>query len=797
MDTENAYRLSVDGTEIKRIAKDDTVIWQRAIPTEVAESTDFTPSRTNSAVVNISGETEYAYLPDGFTQLEYVGSTGSSYILTGYVVNYTNLTLEYKYMKTSNLQQSALGVDKQSSPRLMHGHLWNGVGYYGDSSIVTIGETLNVAKTVKFEIGNTLGYGQWIVDGTVYKGSSLNGWTDENTSANTVQELLFGTTNSSGGASQLMTGRIYYARYYHDGVLERNFVPAMNGAGIIGFYETVTGTFLTNGGSGTFTAGPEVPRPMMYQLPSGYTRLTALSGSGTQYIELPTKFEKTDEIMVETMVTNTSSLKYLVASSEWLGTARFTMAGNANGKRGFSYGSAYSSATIYANPYVTYNSRRAVERYKDYKFTYSDGSLQSSVDVSKISFTGASGYIRLFYGYNSVTAGVIYSFTHKKNGKYVEVLVPAKRDSDSVLGMYDLVNNVFYTNKGTGTFSGSEPTASTLDNPIKLVSVGDKTNNICDIRRVWTGSTRTLSSGEEFKYYEIALPYGVYTVSTNCKDNTSASVATIFACNGSLGSGTISSSTLGVFNSKPRTVVNTTGKISVGVRSATTGDYVVYPTEASATADNLQIMVAKGSSATDWEQYGYKVPITVGDTTQTIYLDQPLHKLGDFADTLTINENVVSVNRIIDQIELGGDFTMAYSSSYSSDTVDTFSSGKYLDYAVNGSASNLFVQTHGVVGYTSSGTEFQKKANCIWVYVGGTKPRLWLTFDNAYFSKDASSALKWLIANAPTLLYARESAGTEIYRTANPFTYAKNATIQFSVGTDVKGNTTLTYLGEQ
>lgn len=41
----------------------------------------------------------------------------------------------------------------------------------------------------------------------------------------------------------------------------------------------------------------------------------------------------------------------------------------------------------------------------------------------------------------------------KENNVLVMDLVPAMRDSDSVVGMYDLANNTFLTNAGTGTFS--------------------------------------------------------------------------------------------------------------------------------------------------------------------------------------------------------------------------------------------------------------------------------------------------------------------------------------------------------
>ena len=35
--------------------------------------------------------------------------------------------------------------------------------------------------------------------------------------------------------------------------------------------------------------------------------------------------------------------------------------------------------------------------------------------------------------------------------------IPAKRNSDNVIGLYDKLNNKFYTNSGTGTFlSGKE-----------------------------------------------------------------------------------------------------------------------------------------------------------------------------------------------------------------------------------------------------------------------------------------------------------------------------------------------------
>ena len=58
----------------------------------------------------------------------------------------------------------------------------------------------------------------------------------------------------------------------------------------------------------------------------------------------------------------------------------------------------------------------------------------------------------------------IYSATVVKNGVTIRDFVPAKRNSDSVYGLYDLINDVFYTSPNGNNFSGGSavtPTAAT------------------------------------------------------------------------------------------------------------------------------------------------------------------------------------------------------------------------------------------------------------------------------------------------------------------------------------------------
>ena len=59
---------------------------------------------------------------------------------------------------------------------------------------------------------------------------------------------------------------------------------------------------------------------------------------------------------------------------------------------------------------------------------------------------GVAGDTRTF-------SGKIYHNKIAISGSIIRYFVPCYRKSDSVIGMYDLVNNQFYINAGTGTFT--------------------------------------------------------------------------------------------------------------------------------------------------------------------------------------------------------------------------------------------------------------------------------------------------------------------------------------------------------
>ena len=97
--------------------------------------------------------------------------------------------------------------------------------------------------------------------------------------------------------------------------------------------------------------------------------------------------------------------------------------------------------------------RHSVNKY--HRTTYLDGELVNQ--TTKQTFT-CPGSLELLACYNNGTKGYLpsmvklYSCQIYDNGKLVRDFVPCYRKGDGVGGLYDIANDKFYTNSGTGNF---------------------------------------------------------------------------------------------------------------------------------------------------------------------------------------------------------------------------------------------------------------------------------------------------------------------------------------------------------
>lgn len=72
---------------------------------------------------------------------------------------------------------------------------------------------------------------------------------------------LLNTGDNGAGTSWLGRCKIHGLQIYDNGTIIRDFILCKNASGAVGLYDTAEGQFYANAGTGTFTAGPEIPAP--------------------------------------------------------------------------------------------------------------------------------------------------------------------------------------------------------------------------------------------------------------------------------------------------------------------------------------------------------------------------------------------------------------------------------------------------------------------------------------------------------------------------------------------------------
>ena len=220
-----------------------------------------------------------------------------------------------------------------------------------------------------------------------------------------------------------------------------------------------------------------------------------------------------------------------------------------------------------------------------------DGTTSLTISCNSTSVTDQVP-LGLFASYNAnyntpyrFAKATIYSLTVVKNGDTVRDLVPCKRDSDSVYGLYDLINNVFYTSPNGNNFIGGDPVTPTdcvttyngkltIDEGYEYEWNGSSWVNVGEV----SGSSKT----SDFKIGDIDTPItndaslitdGMYGIilPVSLSSNTSSAVALM---------GSSDSNTLANLLSHTKTLVISENDII---------DYAVWKFHGTATANTFYV----------------------------------------------------------------------------------------------------------------------------------------------------------------------------------------------------------------
>lgn len=257
--------------------------------------------------------------------------------------------------------------------------------------------------------------------------------------------------------------KMYYFLEKKNGKVVMNLVPVKRiSDSKIGMYDTISNTFYPSATATDFTGGDEIkPKLKVSILPNEYQEVEYIQSAGGQGIVLDYKPISTDKIESTFAMTRKDVTSCLwCARGATTGTNTMTSFCIANsGIRGDFYNQ--TSQYVVNNAGVTVGQKYVL--LEDGNKWYLDGVLK--LTSTNATFT-AGGKIRLFSSYvNGETSGVgnyaylkLYKFRVLDKDNNLKLhLIPVIRKSDSVSGLYDLVNKNFYVNIGSGTFTSGSP----------------------------------------------------------------------------------------------------------------------------------------------------------------------------------------------------------------------------------------------------------------------------------------------------------------------------------------------------
>lgn len=197
-----------------------------------------------------------AGLPEGYTQVEYIESDGTQYIDTGYKANQdTRVVFDAYILQTTTTATGLFGCRQAMGSNGFYIYEQNGdLGEYNDGygSLFTRDIPLSASARHIIDKNKNKTY----IDETIAHTYAAQTFTAP------VTLTLFAIQQSNGVDERMSVCRLYSCVIYDNGTIVRYYIPCTNASGIAGLYDTVSGVFYTNAGTGSFTAGADVaPKP--------------------------------------------------------------------------------------------------------------------------------------------------------------------------------------------------------------------------------------------------------------------------------------------------------------------------------------------------------------------------------------------------------------------------------------------------------------------------------------------------------------------------------------------------------
>ena len=368
-------------------------------------------------------------LPAGYTRLSYIESDGNQYIDTRFIPD-TNSKMWLDFYPTVQQSTCFAGCRKGTSK----------AGFTINSGSDSTKQYAAFGNSGNTNLGaHTVGHHVVSIENGLFIYNGVETTVAATTLSTEYSVYLFACNNN--GVTLPSTCRIYGCKLWYNGMLKRNFIPCINANGEAGFYDGITRKFYGNDGTGEFTKGPAF--------------IPYIETTGEQFIDTGFVPNQDTRIVCEFMLAKIVNLGVVYGARESVAKNDFSF------RTSYVTGPGHRWQPIYGNSFGTFTDFQAdttqwhlVDHNKN--TFYFDGVLRSTCAYADFtapySMTiGAVNNNNSIANYSKIR---IRSFKIYDNGILVRDMRPCV-NANGEIGMYDVLNDQFYGNAGTGTFIGA------------------------------------------------------------------------------------------------------------------------------------------------------------------------------------------------------------------------------------------------------------------------------------------------------------------------------------------------------
>lgn len=364
-----------------------------------------------------------------YTEVEYLESTGTQYIDTGYIASNTSgFKVDIMPLQTSDRYFIGSRPRTIGNDRWLAGSISGPQVYIGWNTNTFVNWELNKVHTVQ---NNFLNSRTKVLDGTV-----VAQITETLASQGTRTAYLFSANDSNVTSMDIC--RIYGAKISDGNTLVRDFIPVLDWDMTPAMYDKVSGQLFYNQGTGSFTYGRQI-HPVEY-----------LESTGTQYINTGYKPNTNTECSMAFMFTSLDSTYRTPLSIRTSDGAAdsFTMATTTTSLLNFAFGTTYFDVTTspQANTYYKATLKSGEATLNNLSVTKAASTITQSGLTAYMFARNANGTASNFF------KGKIYNCQIKESNTLVRDYIPCVDESGTGY-MFDRVTHTLFGNSGTGQFA--------------------------------------------------------------------------------------------------------------------------------------------------------------------------------------------------------------------------------------------------------------------------------------------------------------------------------------------------------